>query len=102
MTLVLGLYGGAASSALHLLLLLHGLSGTGVPRKTFCVIFSVTCGLYYKHVTIVYGDSSVISKWSFKHIDDTSIVIYDHHRFIIQANGPNVIKLFPSVIYEYL
>jgi hypothetical protein len=27
-------------------------------------------GLYYKHVAIINGDSSIISKWSFKLIDD--------------------------------
>ncbi len=45
----------------------------------------VFCGLYYKHVTIVNDDSSVINKWSFKLIDDPRIVIYDRHKFIIQA-----------------
>ncbi len=45
------------------------------------------CGLYYKHVTIVINDSSVISKWSFKLIDDPRVIIYDRHRFIIQATG---------------
>ncbi len=44
-------------------------------------------GLYYKHVTIVNDDSSVISKWSFKLIDDLRVVIYDCHRFILQATG---------------
>ncbi len=45
------------------------------------------CGLYYKHVMIINDDSSIVSKWSFKLIDDPSVVIYDHHRFIIQATG---------------
>ncbi len=44
-----------------------------------------TCGLYYKHVTIVNDDSSVVSKRSLKLIDDPSVVIYDQYRFIIQA-----------------
>jgi len=47
----------------------------------------VTCGLYYKHVTIVNYDSSNISKWSFKLIDDTRAAIYDHNMFIIQVIG---------------
>jgi hypothetical protein len=43
------------------------------------------CGLYYKHVTIVNDDSSIVSKWSIKLIDDPSVIIYDRHRFLIQA-----------------
>jgi hypothetical protein len=35
--------------------------------------------MYYNHVTIVNDDSS------FKLIYDPRVVIYDHHRFIIQA-----------------
>ncbi len=49
--------------------------------------FSHICGLYYKHVAIVNDDSSIISKWSFKLRDDPRVIIYDHHRFIIQATG---------------
>ncbi len=45
------------------------------------------CGLYYKHVTIIIDDSSVISKWSFKLFDDPRVVIYDRNTFIIQATG---------------
>ena len=44
-----------------------------------------TSGLYYKHVTIVNDDSSVISKRSFKLIDDPRVIIFDLQRFIIQA-----------------
>ena len=43
--------------------------------------------MYYKHVTIVNDDCSVISKLSFKLIDDPRVVIYDCHKFIIQATG---------------
>ncbi len=43
------------------------------------------CGLYYKHMTIVNDDSSVISRWSSKLIDAARGVIYDHHMFIVQA-----------------
>ncbi len=50
-------------------------------------------GLYYKHVTIVNDDSSIVSKWSFKLIDDPRVIIYDHHRFIIQATGVNLIEI---------
>ncbi len=46
-----------------------------------------TCGLYYKHVMIVNYNSSVISKYNFKLIDDPRVAIYNHHRFIIQATN---------------
>ncbi len=49
-------------------------------KNLFC-----TCGLFYKHVTIVNDNSSVISKYSFKLSDDPRVVIYDGHRFIIQV-----------------
>ncbi len=44
-------------------------------------------GLCNKHVMIVNDDSRVISKGSIKLSDDLRVVIYDRHRFIIQATG---------------
>ncbi len=49
--------------------------------------WTFSCGLYYKHLMIVNDDSSIISWWSFKLIDDPRVVIYDRHRFIILALG---------------
>jgi hypothetical protein len=46
-------------------------------------------GLYYKHVVIVNDDTSVVSKWNFKTIDDTRGTIYNHNMFIIQATRDN-------------
>jgi hypothetical protein len=43
------------------------------------------CGLYYKHITIVNDDSSVISYWHSPLIGNARVVIYDHTMFIIQA-----------------
>ncbi len=51
-------------------------------EKSFILTHS---GLYYKPVTILNDDCSVISKRSFKFSDDPRVVIYDHLRFIIQA-----------------
>ncbi len=51
-------------------------------------------GLYYKHVTIVNDDSSIVSKWSFKLIDDPRVISYDRHRFIIQATGHSFLLNF--------
>jgi hypothetical protein len=51
--------------------------------------FVYISGLYYKHMTIVNDDSSVVSEQSFQLIDDARGVIYDRHMFIIQATGLN-------------
>jgi len=44
-------------------------------------------GMYYKHINIVNDDSSFVSKWSLKLTDDPRIVIYDRHKFIMQATA---------------
>ncbi len=44
-----------------------------------------TSGIYYKHMTIVNDDSSIIIKWSSKLIDDARGVIYDRYMFIVKA-----------------
>ncbi len=43
--------------------------------------------MYYKHVTIINDNSSIISKWSSEFIDDARGVIYNRHMFIVQATG---------------
>jgi hypothetical protein len=45
-------------------------------------------GLCYKHMTIVNDDSSGISKWVSKLIDDARVIIYDCNIFIIHAIVP--------------
>ncbi len=57
----------------------------------------LTCGLYYKHVTIVNDNSSAVRMWSFKLSDDPSVVIYNFHGFIIQAIGFNVNSDFDNI-----
>jgi hypothetical protein len=49
------------------------------------IIWLQYSGLYFIHVTIVNDDCSIVSKFSFKLNDDPIVIIYDHHRFIIQA-----------------
>jgi len=49
--------------------------------------FVVTCGLYYKPMTIVNDDSRVINKLEASLNDDARVIIYDRHMFIVQANG---------------
>jgi hypothetical protein len=45
----------------------------------------MTCGLYYKPMKIVNDDSRVINKLETSLTDDTIVVIYDRHMFIVQA-----------------
>ena len=52
-----------------------------------------TCGLYYKHLTIVNDNSSIISKWSFKLLDDSRVVIYNLHMFIVQITHQTQVHL---------
>ncbi len=44
-------------------------------------------GLYYKPMTIVNDDSWDITKLETSLTDDTRVVIYDRHMFIVQATG---------------
>ncbi len=50
------------------------------------------CGLYYKHMTIINDDSSIIINWSSKLIDVARGVIYDHYMFIVQATGGKILQ----------
>ncbi len=47
---------------------------------------TVTSGLYYKPITIVNDDSSVINKLETSLIDDAIGIIYDRHIFIVQKS----------------
>ncbi len=44
-------------------------------------------GLYYKHITVVNYDSSVINKCVASLSDDARVVIYDRRVFAVQATG---------------
>ncbi len=55
------------------------------PWMTPC--FTYFSGLYYKPITIINDDSSVIDKLETSLIDNAWVVIYDHHMFILQATG---------------
>jgi hypothetical protein len=45
----------------------------------------MSCGLYYKHVTIINDESSVVNKVEASLTDNARDVIYDCHMFIVQA-----------------
>jgi len=67
--------------------------------KLWANLFSIFCSLYYKHMTIVDDNSSVIIKWSSKLIDSARGVIYDRHMFKVQATGhpENQAKTVPGL-----
>ncbi len=46
---------------------------------------------------IVNDNSSIISKWSIKLIDDPRVVIYDRHRFVIQATELRWSPVVPKI-----
>ncbi len=45
------------------------------------------CGLYYKPITIVNDDSSIINKLEISLIDDARVIIYNRQKFKVQASG---------------
>ncbi len=49
--------------------------------------FSSCSGLYYKYITIVNDESSVVNMWRVSLTDDTRVTVYDRNTFIIQAAG---------------
>jgi hypothetical protein len=53
--------------------------------QTLWLISPVNCGLYYKHITVVNYDSSVVNKFGASLTDNAGVVIYDRHMFIVQA-----------------
>ncbi len=55
-----------------------------------------TSGLYYKHIMIINGDSSIVNKLETSVNDDARVFIYDRHVFIVQATGVGGSSLFSS------
>ncbi len=56
---------------------------------------TVTCGLYYKPMTIVNDDSRVVKKLEASLTDNDRVVIYDRHMFIrLQATGLAVLGVY--------
>ncbi len=46
---------------------------------------NMSSGLYYKHVTIINDNTSVINKVEASLTDNARVIIYDCHMFIVQA-----------------
>ncbi len=57
-------------------------------------------GLYYKPMTIVNDDARVVNKLEASLIDDTRVVIYDRHMFIVQATGMSEIDFWALTLKE--
>ena len=53
----------------------------------------MTSGLYYKHITIVNYDSSVVTKFGVHLLTMLRVVLYDYHMFTLQANDSNFLVL---------
>jgi hypothetical protein len=75
-----------------------GLVWTNIPAYFISVtkkkVYNIDiCGLFYKHMPIVKDDSSIVSKWSSKLIDNARVIIYDHHMFIVQATNVKTFTL---------
>ncbi len=49
------------------------------------IIYKHHCGLYYKHITIVDYNSSIVNKLGPSLTHDARVVIYNHHVFIVHA-----------------
>jgi hypothetical protein len=77
-------------------MVLNGKKQIGFKAPNFVLFLILQCSvsneisdLYYKHATIINDNSSIISKWSSKVIDDARGIIYDRQMFIIQATELN-------------
>ncbi len=54
-------------------------------------------GLYYKPITIINDDSRVVDKLETSLTDDTTVIIYDHYMFIVQATGSEKLLLSQKI-----
>jgi len=63
-------------------------------------------GLYYKHITIVNDNSSVINKLEASLTDDARVISCDHNMYILQAKGQiclivHICQIFASWVRAY-
>ncbi len=58
-----------------------------------------TNGLYYKPITIVNDDSSIVNKLETSLIDDARVIIYDRHMSIVQATEFDITALTNAAAY---
>jgi hypothetical protein len=55
--------------------------------SSYLLVLRDICGLYYKHTMLINYTSSIVNKLEALLTDDTRVVIYDRHVFIVQATG---------------
>jgi hypothetical protein len=48
---------------------------------------NLSIGLYYKPITVVNDESSIVNKLETSLTDDVRVIIYIRHMFIVQATG---------------
>jgi hypothetical protein len=65
------------------------------------MVWNLDQDLYYKLITIVNDNSSIVNKLETLLFDDARVVIFDRHMFIVQTTGPSVMKLYTTVINEW-
>ena len=53
-----------------------------------------TCGLFYKHITIVNDDSGIVNMFETSLTGDAKVIIYDCYMFVVQATCVNVTNFF--------
>jgi hypothetical protein len=67
-------------------------SESGIILRLICILPAKN--MYFKHMTIVNDNSSIVSKWSSKLIDDARVTIYDRHMLMVQAKDDTKTDLF--------
>jgi hypothetical protein len=66
------------------------------------------CGLYYKHITIVNDNSSIVNECQVSLTDGTGVIIYNRNVFIIHATGLSlffilrILSFFLSSLFPFL
>jgi hypothetical protein len=58
-----------------------------------------TSGLYYKPITIVNDNSSIVNKLETSLIDAARVVIYNRHMYIVQATGQKSLPVTNALAY---
>jgi hypothetical protein len=51
------------------------------------ILLALSCGLYYKHFTIVNYDSNVTNKFKASLTNEARVLIYNRHMLIVLATG---------------
>ena len=66
-------------------------------NKYIMIVMTDTSGLYYKPITIINDDSRVVNKLENSLTDDTRVIIYDCHMFIVKAtDGKSWQLIYPN------